>query len=130
MISRRAKRLTLGFGFLIALVILVLFSIQRYFANMEAKRRYEEELAQIKPRELYLVAVERRDGVRNRRYAARVAPWIDVEIAAEVRGKVEEVLVDAGSEVEKGDVLLRLDPTMGKIELAAAEAALSSAEAV
>lgn len=129
MISRRAKRLTLGFGFLIALVVLVLFSIQRYFANMEAKRRYEEELAQIKPRELYLVAAERRDGVRKRRYAAQVAPWIDVEIAAEVQGKVEEVLVDAGSDVEKGDILLRLDPSMAEIELAAAEAALSNAEA-
>ena len=129
MISRRAKRLTLGFGFLITLVILVLFSIQRYFANMEAKRRYEEELAQIKPRELYLVAAERRDEVRNRRYAARVAPWIDVEIAAEVQGRVKEVLVDVGSEVEKGDVLVRLDPKMAEIQLAAADAALLNAEA-
>lgn len=129
MISRRAKRLTIGFGFLIAFVILVLFSIHRYFSNLEAKRRYEEELAQLKPRELYLVKAERRDGMRSRRYTARLAPWFDVELTAEVQGKVEEVLVDSGDEVEKGDVLVRLDPKMARIQVASAEAALSSADA-
>ncbi len=128
MISRRAKRLTLGFSFLLLLIILVLFSIQRYFANREAKRRYEEEQAKIKPRELFTVKAERRDGVRIRRYAARVAPWIDAEVSAEVAGKVEEVFVDPGSEVEKGARLVKLDERMAIIELASADAALASAE--
>ncbi len=128
MISRRAKRLTLGFSFLLLLIVLVLFSIQRYFANREAKRRYEEERAKIRPRELFTVKAERRDGVRTRRYAARVAPWIDAEVSAEVAGKVEEVFVDPGSEVEKGDLLVKLDERMAVIELASANAALASAE--
>jgi membrane fusion protein (multidrug efflux system) len=128
MISRRAKRLTLGFSFLLLLVVLLLFSVHRYFSNREAKRRYEEEQAKIRPRELYTVKAERRDEVRTRRYGARVAPWIDAQVSAEVMGKVEQVFVDPGSEVKKGDRLVKLDERMAVIELASADAALASAQ--
>jgi len=40
---------------------------------------------------------------------AMVAPWEKLGILAEVRGQVEEVLVEEGSHVQKGDLISRLD---------------------
>lgn len=60
----------------------------------------------------------------------------DTRLGTLVSGRVAEVLVDVGSRVQKGDVLLRLDKTLFAIEaeqksasVAAAKGALASAEA-
>ncbi len=59
-----------------------------------------------------------------------VNAWQDVIIAPEVGGyRVEEVLVDVGDYVEKGQVLVRLSTSILETELAARQAALKQREA-
>ncbi|MGB1557150.1 MAG: efflux RND transporter periplasmic adaptor subunit [Oceanococcaceae bacterium] len=48
-------------------------------------------------------------------------------LSTEVAGLVQTVPVDAGSRVEKGDLLLQLDAELVQLELAAAEAAVAEA---
>lgn len=50
-------------------------------------------------------------------------------IAAEVDGRVTEVRVDEGGEVESGGVVLEIDPERRQLDLAAAEARLAQAQA-
>ncbi len=50
-------------------------------------------------------------------------------LSPRVDGLVSDVLVDAGSKVKKGDVLLNLDPVLSKQVLAQAKAATAEAEA-
>lgn len=46
----------------------------------------------------------------------------EVQLSSEVIGKVSEVLVKEGDRIEKGQVLLRLDPTLYRAEVAQQEA--------
>jgi HlyD family secretion protein len=59
-----------------------------------------------------------------------IFPWQEVIISAEVGGyRVSEVLVDVGTRVQKGQVLLRMAGDMLKADLDSKRAALRSAEA-
>jgi multidrug resistance efflux pump len=53
----------------------------------------------------------------------------EVEIAAEVGGRISEILVDEGDEVEKGQVLVRLDDALLQAQRREALAAVTAAEA-
>jgi HlyD family secretion protein len=59
-----------------------------------------------------------------------VFPWQEVIISAEVGGyRVSEVLVDVGSRVRRGQVLVRLSEDLLRADVASRQAALRSAEA-
>ncbi|MGB3223421.1 MAG: efflux RND transporter periplasmic adaptor subunit [Desulforhopalus sp.] len=51
------------------------------------------------------------------------------QLSPRVDGLVSEVLVDAGDRVEKGQVLIKLDPAVGQYALARSKAELAEAEA-
>lgn len=63
------------------------------------------------------------------RAVGRVRPWQEVSLAAEVSGRVEEVLVDIGDHVEKDDVVLHIDTAPYEDALAEREANLLRAQA-
>lgn len=128
-ISRRTKRLVIGFGCLIFLLLIFVFSVARYFANAAEQRRYAEEKAALKPREQLTVQVERREMGRERRLTAEVQPWFEASVAAEVAGRVLEVKVNAGTQVASGDPLVVLDNAMSKLEKDSAQAQLAAATA-
>jgi macrolide-specific efflux system membrane fusion protein len=58
----------------------------------------------------------------------RVQPREKVEIKSKVAGQVDKVLVDEGDAVKKGQVLLRLDPTDYRREVARCEADVAQAK--
>ncbi len=53
----------------------------------------------------------------------------NVRISARVSGSVEELKVSQGDQIESGQVLVNIDPTVYQLELTRAEAALTIAEA-
>lgn len=57
----------------------------------------------------------------------QIVPSEEVDLGAPVAGQVVEVLVDEGDQVEKGDVLARLDDTIARAALDQTEASLESA---
>jgi HlyD family secretion protein/macrolide-specific efflux system membrane fusion protein len=59
----------------------------------------------------------------------KVQPRERVEIKSKVAGQVEAVLVDEGASVKKGQLLLRLDPTDFRRDVARAQADVARAEA-
>lgn len=59
----------------------------------------------------------------------RVSPWREVDLAAEVGGRVEEVRVDIGDRVTVGELLLTLETADYEVAVREAEAALLRARA-
>lgn len=58
-----------------------------------------------------------------------VEPAKTVRVNAKIMGEVKEVLVKEGDQVEKGDLLLRLDDEQIRLQVAQAKAAFDSAQA-
>src|SRR5947209_7674667 len=65
-----------------------------------------------------------------RELPGRITPARIADVRARVAGIVIERTFTQGADVEAGEVLFRIDPAPFKVELQAAEAALSKAEAV
>ncbi len=114
---RRSKRAILGFLFLASLIILLLFSIANYFKGKEEKRLFQEQQAAIVQPPPNVHTVERATRNQVRRYSAEVLPWADTEVSAEVSGVILSAEVEAGARVEKGDVLVQLDPRLAELEV-------------
>ena len=65
----------------------------------------------------------------ERIFTGTVVPRFEIETAPQIGGTVEQVLVEAGDRVRKGELLIRLDRSVPLAERDAAEAALREAEA-
>ncbi len=63
------------------------------------------------------------------RATGNLEPLLDVEVKSNVEGEVVELLVDDGDYVQKGDILVRLDPKMYEEEQKQAEADVKASEA-
>jgi len=124
MISRRAKRATIGFIVLALVIASLTMAVARYFQNREERRRYEEEQAKVEPLPVVDYTVRRQTKVRKREYPAELLPWTDAAVPAEVTGRVVETYVEAGQEVQEGEPLVRLDSAQAEFRLREAEARL------
>jgi len=71
-----------------------------------------------------------RELVRSVPATGSIFPWQEVTISSEVGGyRVAEVLVDVGSRVKKGQVLVRMSNDLLQADVSSREAAMRSAEA-
>ena len=101
---------------LLLLLVLILFVIGLGAGVRNEKNRLQEEKsnAVIQERPPVNVVVQEMVPVllRDRlNLPGIVEPWESLNILAEVRGKVAEVLVEEGDHVEQGDLIARLDPS-------------------
>jgi len=125
MISRRAKRATIGFVVLALVVASLTMALARFFENREERRRYQEEQAKVEAPPMLDYQVKRETKVRKRRYPAELLPWMDAGVPAEVGGRVVEVYVESGQEVSEGDPLVRLDSDQAEFRVREATAQLN-----
>lgn len=73
--------------------------------------------------------VVRRDLISTVTASGKIEPKRKVEISADISGRVIEVAVEEGQYVERGDLLLRIDPTAYQAALRRAEASVAQAQA-
>ncbi len=74
------------------------------------------------------VTAERRSLYQDVTFTGHIEAARDARLGFEIAGKVENIFVGEGDPVTAGQTLASLDPTLAKLELAAAEADQSSAE--
>jgi membrane fusion protein, multidrug efflux system len=86
-------------------------------------------LAGQQSRHLEMVSVESRAANRTVPLPAELEPYLQAEIEARVPGYIERVLVDRGSDVKRGQLLVVLSAPELVAETAAAQSALHEAEA-
>lgn len=109
--------------------IVTLSVVNLYFAAVERKQRAEEERASLVPPEALVFSVESGQMTVQRRFAARLQPWREAMVAAEVEGRILETSAETGDRVEGDHVLFRIDATLAELNLRAAEAALAATRA-
>ena len=61
--------------------------------------------------------------------AGKIRPKESVDVGAQVSGQLQELLVEIGDEVEKGDLLARIDPTIAQTSVEANRAQLNELQA-
>src|SRR6266567_6288767 len=81
------------------------------------------------PAHVEFAKVESRNPQRTVSLPAELAPFLQADIEARVPGYIERVLVDRGSSVRRGQVLVELSAPEMKAQTAAAESTLHQAEA-
>src|SRR5437879_1991258 len=81
------------------------------------------------PAHVEMVKVESGSSARTVPLTAELAPFLQTDIEARVPGYVEQVLVDRGSRVHKGQLLVQLSAPETNSQTAASEANLHQAEA-
>lgn len=73
--------------------------------------------------------VEHRDLVATVTASGQIEPTRSVDIAADITGRIIHIPVEEGDQVERGDLLIRIDPSQYEAAVARARATLASAEA-
>ena len=86
-------------------------------------------LASQQSRHVEMASVESRAADRTVSLPAELEPYLQAEIEARVPGYIERVLVDRGSEVKRGQLLVELSAPELAADTAAAESAFREAEA-
>lgn len=81
-------------------------------------------------RPVHVVRVQDATAERIRSFAGTVRPAMESEISFRVSGEIVELPIKPGSEVKKGDLLARLDPSDYQLQEKQAEAQLRQAEAM
>ncbi|MFW6083969.1 MAG: efflux RND transporter periplasmic adaptor subunit [Gemmatimonadota bacterium] len=110
----RKKKLFIGFGGVLA--VLAIVAVVRLVGGSEAVAVRTER-------------VERRDLVARVSATGHIEPKTSVDISADVSGRIAELTVEEGDDVEEGDLLLAIDDARFRAALQRAEASLSDASA-
>lgn len=117
MISTLLKSRVLLLGALVILAAAVWYGLQ------------STVLSGPKAPELQTVEARRGDIEVTISAAGKIRPKESVDVGAQVSGQLQELLVDIGDEVEKGDLLARIDPTLAQTSVEANRAQLSELQA-
>lgn len=110
MIKNYSKKIAIA-----AAVGIVVVAVFMYFRSSGTKEEYET------------MVVEQGTILEEVSVTGSIAPMTKVKLQPEVSGKVKEILVTEGDEVEEGDVLLKLDAAGIEAQIRAQQAALASA---
>lgn len=92
-----------------------------------SKENSEQRLPKTTVKELPVVELAPQTTSLHREYVGNINAIRNVEIYARVKGYLEEIYVDEGQEVRKGQVLFRINDEEYQAELAKAKANLQSA---
>jgi HlyD family secretion protein len=104
----------------VGIVVVVVLAIAAILAVLQGRDRGVE---------VRLEEVSRRDLVATVTASGHVRARRTVDISADVQGRVVELNVDEGDDVQAGAILLRIDPTQYQAAVARNEGALSQAQA-
>ncbi|MEE8347989.1 MAG: efflux RND transporter periplasmic adaptor subunit [Acidobacteriota bacterium] len=83
----------------------------------------------LRPREVMVVPVTRRDFNRTLKSTGSLMPTDRATLKALIEGPLEAVLVDIGTSVGKGQILFKTRPTDARLAVTSAEAALETSRA-
>ncbi|MGH7618382.1 MAG: efflux RND transporter periplasmic adaptor subunit [Gemmatimonadaceae bacterium] len=82
-----------------------------------------------KTTEVRMEAVQKRDLVASVTASGQVRPQIQVDVAADVSGRIDKLSVKEGDMVKSGQFLLQIDPTQAQANVDRSEAVIASARA-
>jgi len=127
-ISKRTKRLVLGFFFLSLALAFLIIGSSRFAASARERQHYETERAALREPEAVVLTIEAGSRARIRAYPAQLLPWMRASVPAEVSGRVVEVFVEAGDSLTADQTIAKLDDRLASITLRGARATLEESK--
>jgi membrane fusion protein, multidrug efflux system len=121
-LSRRRKRVALGFLGIGFLVVIVVMASARFMAVQKERQRFDAERGELRAPDPVAHVVGAAELERTRLFSAELLPWVEANVPAEAAGRVVETLVEAGQEVGEGGVMVKLDDRRAAIALDLAKA--------
>jgi HlyD family secretion protein len=112
--SRRAK-----IGLFLGLVVIVVVAVTALSAARRSSRGLEVRLEAVAARDLVSIVTA----------SGRIEPKGKVDISADITGRIVRINVREGQQVERGQLLLQIDPAQYRSVVQRAEAFLQSSEA-
>jgi membrane fusion protein, multidrug efflux system len=106
-----------------ALTALNILSIV-WLTGCAVKGNTEKKIADV---EVPVFELKSKDTTLNRSYVANINARQNVELRAKASGFLEQILVDEGQFVKKGQLMFRLNDAESKVQVSEAKAALASA---
>jgi HlyD family secretion protein len=106
----------------LAIGVIVILGVGTLIAASSAKRGNKAVEVRIEP-------VQKRDLVASVTASGQVRPQLQVDVAADVSGKITKLAVKEGQMVSSGQFLLQIDPTNAQAQVQRSEAAVASTRA-
>lgn len=113
----------------VVLIVLVAILVSRLKSNKEITKAKVYEYDQEQAVNVQADTLQLEDLNAEFSYAGTFEPERESRISAEVQGKINEVLVDAGSIVKEGQLLIRLDNSLQKLQLKTVEVQMDGLKA-
>jgi HlyD family secretion protein len=111
--SRKKKKIIIAIVVSVILLVVVGFSI-----NARRKEQVPVQSGKVEDKDLLIAKVQATGEIKPRNYVA---------LQAEIAGVITELKVKEGDRVQRGDLLLKIDPTQTETELRAQQAMLEVA---
>jgi len=105
----------------------VIFSISILFAACTGQAKQTE--GEVGEKELPVIALESKTATQSFDYPASIRGQQNVEIRPKIDGFIEQILVDEGAKVKKGQLLFKIRNPMYEQEVVSAKAAIKRSEA-
>ncbi len=115
--------------YIVAILALVAFTVYKLKSNKEITEKRVYQYDKEKPISVQAMTVNLVNIENEYIYSGNFEPNRESKISADFQGKVNAVLVDLGSRVQKGQTLIQLDNSLLKLQLQSIEIQIEGLEA-
>lgn len=115
--------------FIVVALGITIFTVIRLKNNKETTQKRVYQFDKEKPISVQVATLKLEDVNAEYAYTGTFEPNKETKISAEVQGKINEVLVDLGSNVKAGQALIQLDNSLLKFQLQSIEVQIEGLEA-
>lgn len=114
--------------YIVVALVLIALTVYKLKSNKEITRARVFQYDKEKPISVQAITVNAESTATEAVYSGTFEPEKESKISADFQGKVNAVLVDLGSPVQKGQALIQLDNSLLKLQLQSAEIQIESLE--
>lgn len=115
--------------FIVVALGITIFTVIRLKNNKETTQKRVYQFDKEKPISVQVATLNLEDVNAEFAYTGTFEPNKETKVSAEVQGKINEMLVDLGSNVKAGQALIQLDNSMLKFQLQSIEVQIEGLEA-
>jgi len=115
--------------YIVVALLIIAFTIFKLKSNKETAEQRVYQYDREKPISVHTMTVKLENAENEFVFAGTFEPNKESKISADIQGKVNAVLVDLGSPVQKGQTLIQLDNSLLKLQLQTIEIQLEGLEA-
>ena len=112
----------------VVILALIAFTIFKLKSNKEITEKRVYQYDKEKPISVRVLNINAENSENEYIYSGTFEPNKESKLSADIQGKINAVLVDLGSQVQKGQTLIQLDNSLLKLQLQSVEIQIEGLE--